>query len=290
MPRRNPGKAVHERRARAHLATAENYVQLARGSAVAESVLTLAHCEACSAATEAASAKNEMLRQRAGELASKIARRFHRPEQNPLTGGAPPQFVQGMLGQDQVWTYKGREITVIRYPKMPDAPWQASWVTDEGDREESHGIDPGGALANARYNIDVTSNEAKWPGYYSAETMAHHVLDNMVDYGTGPIDRAALAREIEYVAKQVRRKPDVKPSLYGPRDLPIRSWGVVAFDGLALKERLRLLDELIDYQYRWGFIPEKRYRPTPTRRRLRNPKKRNTREERSRRLRRLLRV
>jgi hypothetical protein len=294
MAKRNPAKALHDRRAREHLATARNYLTLAEGSAMADEVLTLAHCEACSAMTEATNAKAEHLRTRAAELSSRIARRFHRPGQNPLTAGLPPAHVHGMPGAQQVWRYKGREITVTPYPKMPDAPWMAEWTSDEGDEEQTFGTDPQAVLANARYRLDVDANEEKWPEmYHSAETMAHHVLDSMVDGGKGPIDRAALAEHIEAVAYQMRRYPDEKPSLYG-LDLPVRPWGMAAFDGLPLKERLKLLDELIDYQYRWGFIPDARYRPTPSHKRVRNPKKkgkrRDTREERQRRLRRLLRV
>lgn len=165
MAKRNPAKSAHARRAREHLATARNYLQMGEGSAVGHEVLTLAHCEACAAMTEATSAKDEMTRARAAELAARIGRRFHRqvPRQNPLTGGLPPSHVSGMPGTQQMWRYKGREITVTPYPKMPESPWRADWVTDEGDDEHTFATDPQGALANARYNIDVTANEVKWP-------------------------------------------------------------------------------------------------------------------------------
>jgi hypothetical protein len=283
-----PSKQRHAKLAREQLDTARNYEQLAKGSAVSDDVLIMSHCEACAAMANAAQGDAKSVYDRAAEVAVRVGRKL-RP--NPLTTGSPPVHVQGLPGSSQVWRYKGRELLVERDPGMTTAPWKVTWITDEGDEESSYGVDAQAALANARYNIDVVANDKKWPGYYSAETAAHHVLDNYVDFSDDPVDRATVARLIEQIAEQFRRDPNTRPNLYGPRTLPIRKFGIDAFYSLPIKERLRLIDELIDYQYRWGFFGPERYKPTPSKGRVKNPgKKRNTRAERRRILRRLLRV
>jgi len=83
-------KERHAADARDRLATAQHYERIAQQApgAAGLSMLTLAHCEACSATELAAQAGAENLRVRAAEISARIAGRFH-PQGNPITPEAP---------------------------------------------------------------------------------------------------------------------------------------------------------------------------------------------------------
>lgn len=291
-------KERHAEDARDRLATAQHYERIARqapGSA-GLSMLTLAHCEACSATELAAQAGAENLRVRAAEISARIAGQF--AKDNPLTPGtAPPEFQQGHIG-DSVWRYRGEEITVKRTPKRkigpPLPPWRAEW-TDNGDRRfHVYGTDEQAALGNARYRIDVERESAD---FQNAEIAAEHTLSVLVDTTPGVIDRPLFARAMEFA--RIRSRRGGEPRIPGAGIKGRGGPAVTAhprqfedFHTLPLPTKLALLDELLALYHREGRLSDDRYRPTSTRRR--NPKKkgkkRTTRADRKRILRRLLRL
>ena len=109
--------------------------------------------------------------------------------------------------------------------------------------------------------------------YWAADTMVAHIIDYLSDHTTAPIDRATVAREIEIARNYMSKKPGHSPLLGAQRvRVPIRQWAMESFQKLPLKERLRMIDEGIDYQGRAGLIDAKRFKSTPMAQR-RNPKK-----------------
>lgn len=274
--------------------------------------LKMAHCDACAAAELAAQAHAEAvskgdeafkkhasdLQRRAATFSVEVSDQFSGLTDNPLTPGtAPPEFQQGHIG-DSVWRYRGEEITVKRTPKrklgVALPPWRAEW-TDNGDRRfHVYGTDEQAALGNARYRIDVERESAD---FQNAEIAAEHTLSVLVDTTPGVIDRPLLARAMEFARTQIHRGDE--PRIPGAGRLGGGGPAITAhprqfedFHTLPLPTKLALLDELLALYHREGRLSDDRYRPTSTRRR--NPKKkgkkRTTRADRKRILRRLLRL
>lgn len=187
---------------------------------------------------------------------------------------APPKAVYSYGGQS-TWRYRGREIQVVRDPNWKPGQYGkfgASWPEpeDEGDEQAAFATDEQGALANARHQIDVHERQKTHKDYWAADNMVAHVIDYLNDFTTGPIDRATVARAIEEARLSLTRQGRAR---VGGTSLPIREWGMDAFQKLPLKERLRMIDEGIDYQGRSGLVDAKRLKSTPMAQR-RNPKKR----------------
>jgi hypothetical protein len=171
---------------------------------------------------------------------------------NPLIKRAPPQFVSGQVGGEQVWRYAGVEIDVhpprTRIGVM--SLWRASFVSpdpaDEGEETSVRAIDRDAALANARHQIDLHELGEAWR---DAEYTIHHVLDNYVDTTNDPINRARLARHLEVWAQTKHFDPTY----------PVKARDFQAFYALPLQDRLALLDAVIDFQERAEqFEPQRR--------------------------------
>jgi len=277
--------------------------------------LKMAHCDACAASELAAQAHAEAvskgdeafkkhasdLQRRAATFSVEVSDQFPEVLDNPLAPGmAPPQFQQGQIG-DSVWRYRGEDITVTRTPKRPHGPpqppWRAEWSYKNyggGERHHAFGTSEQAALGNARYMMDVDyqSDELQ-----SAEIAADNTLHVLMDATPGIVDRPLFARAMEFAYRQIR-KGDI-PRIPGPGRLGGGGPGMVArpsqfedFQKLPVQDRLRLLDELLAYYHREGRLSDDRYRPTSSRKR--NPRKKGkrkgTRVERRKLLRKLLRV
>ena len=275
--------------------------------------LKMAHCDACAAAelaaqahAEAVSKGDEAFKKHASDLqrtaatfSVEVSDQFPGVTDNPLVPGmAPPQFQQGQIG-DSIWRYRGEEITVKRSPARkigpPLPPWRAEWDED-GKRRHAHGTSEQAALGNARYQIDVSAESTD---FQNAEVAAEHTLSVLVDTEPGIIDRPLFARAIEFASGALARGDT--PRIPGGGRLGGGGPSIAAYPGqftnfqaLSVQTRLRLLDELLAVYHREGRLSDDRYRPTPSRKR--NPrkkkgtKKRTTRAERKRILRRLLRL
>lgn len=196
---------------------------------------------------------------------------MRRRAKNPISLGPPPSYHMGGFGTPSVWEYRGREIT-IRPPHSPGnktSDWRAEWeeystIEDQMDKHRTFGVDEQSALANARHEIDVIEKSADVFGYAYAEGIVQHVVDAMVDHDRGPIDRAAVARKIQELHDSLQRRAgSYIPTADGLIRLPVSE--LFYFYDLPLRDRLKLIDEVIAFQVRSGFIEPAR---------VRNPRKR----------------
>jgi hypothetical protein len=183
------------------------------------------------------------------------------------------------VGIPSIWHYRGREIKVKR-PERGLTFWTSEWTEKHplGDPDEEEllafGVDEQSALANARYRIDVSEKQKKFPGYILAETMVSHTIDAMSDYETGKINRSTVARRIEEFRRMImmgKRPGYLVAGVW--KSVPIREWQMNSFYGMPLRERTKLIDEAIIYQTRGRLIDPKRL-SNPTRRRKKPGKKR----------------
>ncbi len=197
-----------------------------------------------------------------GALAMGDAKLVH--QTNPVDpASAPPRFLQGYPA-DTEWEYKGRQIRVKEMKVRPHltpkqgTEWIASWSepTDEGDTWTASAFDQQGALANARHKIDV-----EVLGLWYPESLIHHAVDSLDEMGQ-QISRSSVARYIELASRGSAHLP------WGPENT---AEAVQRFNALPLQERLRLIDEVIDYQLRAGLLDPENVKLTknPTRKRPR---------------------
>lgn len=193
---------------------------------------------------------------------------------NPLDPKQKPPRAVYSYGRTSTWKYRGREITIAPTSR---GGYKADWVepTEEGTTSRAYAEDEQGLLANVRHKIDVAE---RGQDFWAAETLVHHVIDAMHDYTSEPISRSNVARAIEVVRRGPTlgryRRAWTTPGDPAPSgSVPVHDTDFAAFDALPLKERLRLIDEVIDYQARADLIAPERYAPTPMA--ARNPKKKN---------------
>ena len=164
-----------------------------------------------------------------------------------------PRYIVGKGGRGSVWNYRGREVDVVAVPTT--GQYKACWH-DKGMSRCSWGNDEHGALANARFEIEVEDLGNDW---WEAQHAIHTALDHLVDETKEPINRGRLARHLEVLYRVPA--PSYRIS---PRHMD-------AFYRLSLDDRLRLLDAVLDYQERSGFFDPAR--------RVANPDPEGTRAE-----------
>lgn len=170
---------------------------------------------------------------------------------NPLLPGAPPRYLFGGMGTPQLWEYRGLQVEVAPIPPTPHEPkrrFKACFHDDEGVRRCGIAEDEQGALANARYHIDLDSMGQTWR---DAEQAVQRALDHMVDTTDDPINRGRLARHVEVLSRAPH--PDYK----------ILPYQMQAFYDLSLEDRLHLIEEVIELQRRTGLFDSKRRIPNP---------------------------
>lgn len=168
-----------------------------------------------------------------------------RPADNPLLPGPPPQYVMGGMGMPEVWRYRGYDIEVI--PSNGD--FKACYVHPEDGRQCPIARDVQSALGNARHRIDISEMPEGW---WDAEHVVHMTLDHYAETATTPINRGRIARHIE----ELRAHP--------VKGVPIHRHSYEQFDNLSLPDRLRLIDEVIDYQERAGLWDPQRRTKNPS--------------------------
>ena len=191
---------------------------------------------------------------------------------NPLVPGPPPRYVMGGMGRPTIWIYKGRTVEVL--PGRQD--WQARWMDIDPDEDPdtpklkvAWGRDEQEALANARHQIDLWQKYEQYPDtYYNAEQVVHHALDYMHDHTKRKPTRANVARQIQEIANEIKRRGQFTYSHRGEtRALPLSQVSFDAFNALPLAERQRLIEEVIAYQIRANLWEPERL-PNPLRERI----------------------
>lgn len=153
---------------------------------------------------------------------------------NPLLPGPPPQYVMGGMGTPEIWHYRGIEIVVKPEPNSLLGPYRACWGPPGAGRSVS-GTDPQSALGNARFRIDVNELGPEWT---RAAALAMAASWSLLDYTDLRFNRSTLARQIA---------AETRPG----RSLS-QHHGLDSFNALPLPDRLRILDEVVDFNRRMG--------------------------------------
>jgi len=269
--KRNPTRATHERMARTHMAVAENYERMAEGSVVKPQVLILAHCEACKAVEHARLSGNEVLRQQAADVATRVGPQM--AESNPYERKGRAKFATQGAPWPQTWEYgewklvvgpeDGRMYIVNVY--RPGFPSSDTYF---------HAYSPEAALERGRLYADRieylwTLSDDKQRDFITMDAGIESAVRRLA--AKGALSRANVAHEIEQ-----GRQGAAASTMHGALE-PYRF-----FHGLPLKDRLSWIDSVIkDYKL-------ERERPNPRPKRTKR-KKKATRAERKSILRRLLR-